>query len=159
MLTMVGRTLRSTVVNGVLVGLCLSGPLHAGQNQPVREPQQSQREEQDRESLRRAAEQGDTDAQATVGAISSGGLVLPPYVAETVWHGLGPEQGHPSAKLNLASAQLNLGVLLENFDVHNGPVPYGAPSHAEMIAVTTPLAFSTPAAITFPVIGWTRRGR
>ena len=125
----------------MLVGLCLSGPLHAGQNQPVREPQQSQREEQDRESLRRAAEQGDTDAQATVGAISSGGLVLPPYVES---------RQRPKS---------TLGVLLENFDVHNGPVPYGAPSHAEMIAVTTPLEFSTPAAITFPVIGWTRRGR
>ena len=26
--------------------------------------------------------------------------------------------------------------VIQNFDIHNGPVPYGAPSHAEMIAVT-----------------------
>ena len=50
-------------------------------------------------------------------------------------------------------------VLFENFDSHNGPVPSGAPSHAEMIAVTTPLEFRTPAAISFPVIAWTWRGR
>ena len=45
--------------------------------------------------------------------------------------------------------------VIQNFDIHNGPVPYGAPSHAEMIAVTMPHEFRTPAKISFPVIGWT----
>ena len=156
---MVGRTLRSAVAPGLLVGLCLYQPLHASQTSQTPEPQQSQSEEQDVESRRRAAEQGDTDAQATLGAISSEGLVLPQYDPEAVWNRLGPEQENASAQLNLASALLNLGALFENSDSHNGPVPYGAPSHAEMIAVTTPLEFRTPAAISFRVIGWTWRGR
>ena len=50
--------------------------------------------------------------------------------------------------------------VIQNFDIHNGPVPHGAPSHAEMLAVTRPREFRTPAAISFfPVLGWTWKGR
>ena len=45
--------------------------------------------------------------------------------------------------------------VIQNFDIHNGPVPYGAPSHAKMIAVTMSRELRTPAATSFPVIGWT----
>ena len=68
---MLGRTLRSAVIHGLLVGLCLCEPLHAGQNSQRREPQQ------DVETLRLAAEQGDTDAQPRLGAILLEGIVLP----------------------------------------------------------------------------------
>ncbi len=53
----------------------------------------------------------------------------------------------------------NLDVLFENFALRNRPVRYGAPSHTEMMAVTTPLEFSTPPVISVPVFGWTRKGR
>ena len=43
--------------------------------------------------------------------------------------------------------------------IHNGPVSHGAPTHAPLIEVTTPLEFRTSAAIVFPVVGWTRKGR
>ena len=49
--------------------------------------------------------------------------------------------------------------VIQNFDIHNGPVQHGAPSHAEMFAVTRPREFRTPAAISFPVLGWTWKGR
>ena len=54
---------------------------------------------------------------------------------------------------------VNLDVLFENFALRHGAVRYGAPSHAEMMAVTTPLEFSTPPAFSVPVFGWTRKGR
>ena len=49
--------------------------------------------------------------------------------------------------------------VIQNFDIHNGQVPYGAPSHAEMIAVTTPREFRTPALMSFPLFGWAQKGR
>ena len=49
--------------------------------------------------------------------------------------------------------------VIQNFDIHNGQVPYGAPSHAEMIAVATPREFRTPALMSFPLFGWTGKGR
>ena len=49
--------------------------------------------------------------------------------------------------------------VIQNFDIHNGQVPYGAPSHAEMIAVATPREFRTPALMAFPLFGWTGKGR
>ena len=49
--------------------------------------------------------------------------------------------------------------VVQNFDIHNGQVPYGAPSHAEMIAVATPREFRTPALMLFPLFGWTGKGR
>ena len=48
--------------------------------------------------------------------------------------------------------------VMEGFDVHNGPVPYSAPSHADMLAVTTPIEFSSPAANIGNVIGWAWKG-
>ena len=48
--------------------------------------------------------------------------------------------------------------VMDGFDVHNGPVPYGAPSHADMIAVTTPIEFPSPAANIGNVIGWAWKG-
>ena len=49
--------------------------------------------------------------------------------------------------------------VIRDFDIHDGPVPYGAPTHAEMIAASTPRLYRTAPAISFPVIGWTRKGR
>ena len=49
--------------------------------------------------------------------------------------------------------------VIRNFDIHNGPVPYGAPTNADLLAVTTPPEFRTPAVISFPVFGWTWKGR
>ncbi len=54
---------------------------------------------------------------------------------------------------------LNLDVLFEDFALRNRPVRYGAPSHTEMMALTTPLEFSTPPVFSVPVFGWTRKGR
>ena len=39
-------------------------------------------------------------------------------------------------RVPVAADERNL--LFDGFDVHNGPVPYGAPTHATMRGVTTP---------------------
>ncbi len=156
---MTGRTLCSVVAPGLLVGFCLCEPLHADQDSQSREPQQSQAKGQDSETLRRAAEQGHTDAQATLGTIFEG-IILPPFNAEAVWLPPTPERQDPGSRVSLdASAQFNLDGLFENFDIHRGPVPHSVPTHTDMIAITTPLEFSTPAAISFDVIGLTWRDR
>lgn len=50
--------------------------------------------------------------------------------------------------------------VFEGFDVHNGPVPYAAPTHATMRDITTPIEFRSPAVNIGDVPGWVwRRGR
>ena len=44
--------------------------------------------------------------------------------------------------------------VLDGFDIHNGPVPYGS-SHWDILAVTTPRHFKSPVANIGSVIGWT----
>ena len=153
-----GRTHCSVVVLGLLVGFCLCEPLHAGQDSRNPELQQSQTRGQDLETLRRAAEQRDTDAPATRGAIFEG-IILPRFTPEAVWLSSTPKQQGPGAQVDLVSAGFNLRELFGNFDIHRDPVPDRVPSHTDMMAVTTPLEFSAPAAISFDVIGltWTDR--
>ena len=43
---------------------------------------------------------------------------------------------------------------LEGFDIHTGPVPYGPPTHADMLRLWTPEEFSAPAADLGSVLGW-----
>ena len=43
--------------------------------------------------------------------------------------------------------------LLEGFDIHSGPVPFGGATHADLRALWTPKEFSTPAAVSIP-LGW-----
>ena len=156
---MIGRILCSVVVPGLLVGFCLCEPLHAGQDSQSKEPRQSQTKGQGLETLRRAAEQGDTDAQATLGTIFEG-IILPPFNAAAVWLPPTPERQDPGSQVSLdASAQFNLDGLFEDFDIHRGPVPQSVPTHTDMIAITTPLEFRTPAAISFDVIGLTWKDR
>ncbi len=45
--------------------------------------------------------------------------------------------------------------LVQGFDVHNGPVPYGAPTHAELLAVMSPREFRPAVAKLNSIIGWT----
>ncbi len=45
--------------------------------------------------------------------------------------------------------------LVQGFDVHNGPVPYGAPTHAELLAVISPREFRPAVATLNNIIGWT----
>ncbi len=40
------------------------------------------------------------------------------------------------------------------FDLHNSPVPYGAPSHREIIDLVTPLEFRSPPADLTGVLNW-----
>lgn len=49
--------------------------------------------------------------------------------------------------------------VFEGFDVHNGPVPYGTPTHATMRDITTPVEFSAPAINLGNVLGWAWRRR
>ncbi len=49
--------------------------------------------------------------------------------------------------------------VFEGFDMHNGPVPYAAPTHATMRDIMTPVEFSTPAVNFGNVIGWAWRRR
>ena len=44
--------------------------------------------------------------------------------------------------------------LVQGFDVHNGPVPYGAPTHAELLAVMSPREFRPAVAKLNSIIGW-----
>ena len=48
--------------------------------------------------------------------------------------------------------------IIRDFDVRNGPVPYSAPTHTEMITVMTPRLYRVPTAFSIPVIGWSRKG-
>ena len=48
------------------------------------------------------------------------------------------------------SPRLNL---LEGFDLHSGPVPFGGATHADIRDLWTPQEFSTPAAVSVP-LGW-----
>ena len=45
--------------------------------------------------------------------------------------------------------------LVQGFDVHNGPVPYGAPTHAELLAVMSPRELRPAVAKLNSIIGWT----
>ena len=47
--------------------------------------------------------------------------------------------------------------LLAGFDSHTGPVPFGGPSHADILALWTPEAFSTPAVDLSSLFGWFKR--
>jgi len=153
-----GRTHCSVVMLCLLVGFCLCEPLHAGQDSRNAELQQSHTRGQDLETLRRTAEQRDSDAPATRGAIFEG-IILPRFHPEAVWLSPAPKQEGPGAQVGLVSAGFNLHELFENFDIHRGPVPDRVPTHTDMIAVTTPLEFSAPAAISFDVIGLTWKDR
>ena len=49
--------------------------------------------------------------------------------------------------------------IFEKFDLHNGPVPYGAPTHSDMVRHVTPQEFRSPAILSFGsslngLIGW-----
>ena len=51
--------------------------------------------------------------------------------------------------------------IFEGFDLHAGPVPYGAPTHSDMIRHVTPEEFRTPGISLAPVmalIKWLSRG-
>ena len=49
--------------------------------------------------------------------------------------------------------------LFEGYDLHNGPVPYGTPTHADMRELISPVQVSTPGRQFGNVIGWAwRRG-
>ena len=45
--------------------------------------------------------------------------------------------------------------LLQGFDVHNGPVPYGPPTHAELLAFMSPRELRPAVAKLNSIIGWT----
>ena len=99
---MTGRILRSAVACGLSVGFCLCEPLHAGQNSQTDEPQQNQTQEEGLEALRAAAEQGDAEAQSTLGLIYSGGEGVPQdYVEALRWLRLAAEQGDVRAQFSL----------------------------------------------------------
>ena len=44
--------------------------------------------------------------------------------------------------------------VIQNFDIYNGPVPYGAPLHTELRSITTPPELRTPSAISLPIARW-----
>ncbi len=85
---MIGRTLRSAVVWGLFVGLCLCEPLTACSPSP--------------EALRLAADQGDTEAQVNLGFMYAVGRGVPQDDAEAVrWYRLAADQGFTAAQVNL----------------------------------------------------------
>ena len=92
------------VVTGVLlVGLCLCAPLNATANNPT-ETHREQTETQDVESLRLAAEQGNVDAQYSLGVRHMNGDGVPQDDAEAVrWFRLAVDQGLPAAQVRLGS--------------------------------------------------------
>ncbi len=101
---MIGWTLRSAVVRGLLVGLCLCEPLAAHPNSPAPKPPQNQTEAPDVEAVRLAAEQRDAQAQYNLGVLYAEGRGVPQDDAEAArWFRLAAEQG-------LADAQANLGL-------------------------------------------------
>ena len=89
-LAMTYQSLCSVVVPGLLVALCLCEPLHAGQDSQSEEPQQSRTAGHDLETLRRAAEQGDTDGQATLVRENLEFPVNPDTEVQEVLQGFGP---------------------------------------------------------------------
>ena len=46
--------------------------------------------------------------------------------------------------------------LLQGFDLHTGPVPFGGVTHADMRNLWTPQEFSTPPALSIP-LGWSSK--
>jgi hypothetical protein len=46
---------------------------------------------------------------------------------------------------------------LNDFDVHNSPIPYGVPMHGEMLRMMSPTPLSAPAANLTSVLGWSWR--
>jgi len=44
--------------------------------------------------------------------------------------------------------------VIQNFDIYNGPIPYGSPLHTELRSITTPPELRTPAAISLPIARW-----
>ena len=44
---------------------------------------------------------------------------------------------------------------VQGYDVHNGPVPYVAPTHAELLTVMSPREFRPAVATLNSIIGWT----
>ena len=46
--------------------------------------------------------------------------------------------------------------LIQGFDVHTGPIPYGSPTHSEMVNAMTPREWR-PATANLSGVGWTMR--
>ncbi len=47
--------------------------------------------------------------------------------------------------------------ILQGFDVHSGPVPYGAPTHADLLSLILPPESRTPPLLLLPgidILGW-----
>tara|TARA_B100000029_G_scaffold101412_2_gene91695 strand:- start:96 stop:467 length:372 start_codon:yes stop_codon:yes gene_type:complete len=44
--------------------------------------------------------------------------------------------------------------VLEGFDLHNGPVPFGPPTHDDFQALWTPEGFDAPVADLTSILGW-----
>lgn len=47
--------------------------------------------------------------------------------------------------------------LFKGFDLHNSPIPYGVPTHTEMLRMMNPNPLYPTAVNLNPLIGWTRR--
>ena len=102
---MVGRTFLSALSCGLFASLAISGPQEARPRSPVAELGQSQTDAQDIEALRRAAEQGDAEAQKKLGdAYLRGDGVPRDLDGAARWYRLAADQGD-------ALAQSNLGVM------------------------------------------------
>ena len=100
---MTGRTLRSAVACGLLVGFCLGATLAAACPPPAPESRQNETAPQDAEALRLAAEQGNADAQYNLAVMYANGLGVPQDDAEAVrWYRRAADQG-------MANAQAALG--------------------------------------------------
>ncbi len=99
---MIGWTLRSAVVRGLLVGLCLCEPLAAHPHSPASKPPQNQTEAPDVEAVRLVAEQGDAEAQYNLGGAYASGQGVPQDYTETArWFRRAAEQGHANAQYAL----------------------------------------------------------
>ena len=107
---MLSWTLRSAVVLGLLVGLCLCKPLQASQNPPTGEPLQNQTDEEVfDDGLHFAAKQGDSEAQYQLGiAYRDGGQgVVRNDLLAVRWFYFAASQGH-------SHAAASLGVMYQN---------------------------------------------
>ena len=97
----------SALACALLVGLCFGEPLDATVNR-VAETQQEPGETPDIEALRRAADQGDADAQYNLGVMYSNGEGVPQdFTQAMAWYRQAADQGD-------AGAQYNLGVMYAN---------------------------------------------
>ena len=47
--------------------------------------------------------------------------------------------------------------LFNGFDLHNSPIPYGVPTHTDMLRMMNPNPLYPPAVNLNPLLGWTRR--